>query len=60
LRKTSYLLRLAKIAHAQGRIHECRPLLEEAFEIARNTEHHVARAEGQKLWAQIATAGNPA
>jgi hypothetical protein len=53
LRKTTFLLQLATIAELQGRISECRPLLQEAFDIARDTDYHSARAQAGDIWARI-------
>lgn len=57
LRKTRFLLQLATIYERRGQVKECTPLLEEAFDLARETEYHTARAEGQALFARIAARG---
>jgi hypothetical protein len=53
LRKTSFLLRLAEIFHQRSQLHECRAVLSEAFDIAREAEYHSAREDGQRLFAKI-------
>jgi tetratricopeptide (TPR) repeat protein len=53
LRKTRFLLRLAEIFERRGKIRECTTVLAEAFNIARESEYHSAREQGQALYARI-------
>lgn len=53
LRKTRLLLRLAEIFERRGKLRECTAVLTEAFDIARESEYHSAREDGQALYARI-------
>jgi tetratricopeptide (TPR) repeat protein len=54
LLKTNFLLRLAEIFERRGKLEECKAVLSEAFDIAREAEYHSARERGQRLYARIA------
>jgi tetratricopeptide (TPR) repeat protein len=55
LRKTRFLLRLSELFEQRGRLPECREVLGEAFELARETQYHSAREQGQGIAARIST-----
>lgn len=57
LRKTLLLLRLAQIFERRGEFNECRAVLAEAFDLARETGYHAAVEEGQELHARISKKG---
>jgi hypothetical protein len=53
LRKTRFLLRLAEIFERQGKLEECTAVLVEAYDLARESDYHSAREQGQVLYARI-------
>jgi hypothetical protein len=58
LRKASVLMLYAEINLKRGFKKACRPLLEEALTITRDTEYYTAYLQAQDIWHDLERAGN--